>query len=82
MDDLVDWFIAHGGMLDKSVMALKDIADQGRGAIALKDIPVCSIYLPIHMMAESLHSVLTNLTEERSYALLNTSQLDVVHTNL
>lgn len=42
MEGFADWFISRGGFLDKSAMILNDIPNQGRGAIALKDIPVRS----------------------------------------
>ncbi|KLO09098.1 SET domain-containing protein [Schizopora paradoxa] len=39
MEGFVEWFISQGGILDRTTMALQDIPNQGRGAIALKDLP-------------------------------------------
>lgn len=41
MDQFVDWFKEHHGTIDAESMVLTDIPGQGRGAIALRDIPVC-----------------------------------------
>ena len=40
METFVSWFYAHGGTLDTDAMALADIPGCGRGAVALKDLPV------------------------------------------
>ena len=39
-EDLVDWFKSKNGTLDTSSIGFANFAGQGRGAIALKDIPV------------------------------------------
>ncbi|KAL5523460.1 hypothetical protein ACEPAG_7633 [Sanghuangporus baumii] len=39
MDDFVSWFLKENGWLDKATMRLVDIPGQGRGAIAVQDIP-------------------------------------------
>ncbi|KZT10912.1 SET domain-containing protein [Laetiporus sulphureus 93-53] len=39
MDELVQWFYAQGGGLDESSMGLTNFAGQGRGAVALRDLP-------------------------------------------
>lgn len=41
MDQFVDWFKEHHGTIDAESMVTTDIPGQGRGAIALRDIPVC-----------------------------------------
>jgi len=40
MDDFISWFRHHGGTLDTSVMDITDFPGSGRGAIAVKNIPV------------------------------------------
>ena len=40
MEELLSWFEAQGGWVDRSIMALGNIPGQGRGALALKHIPV------------------------------------------
>lgn len=40
MDAFISWFKSRNGALDTEVMSLTDIPGQGRGAVALKDIPV------------------------------------------
>lgn len=40
MDDLVSWFSSKHGILDTTAMGLGDITGHGRGAYALRDIPV------------------------------------------
>lgn len=43
-DNLIDWFRSkNGALLDTSSMEFQEFPGQGRGAIALKDIPVRSM---------------------------------------
>ena len=42
MDEFTQWYEKQGGTVDTSSMGLVDIPGQGRGVIAVKDIPVCS----------------------------------------
>jgi len=53
MDDFIAWFHRHGGALDTSVMDITNFPGSGRGAIAVKDIPVCTSLLPIDCAAHS-----------------------------
>ncbi|KAL5528774.1 RMS1 [Sanghuangporus sanghuang] len=39
MDAFVSWFLKENGWLDKASMGLVDIPGQGRGAVAMQDIP-------------------------------------------
>ncbi|KAL5485514.1 RMS1 [Sanghuangporus weigelae] len=39
MDAFVSWFLKENGWLDKASMGLVDIPGQGRGAVAVQDIP-------------------------------------------
>ncbi len=40
IDAFVSWFANQNGLLDSSSMGIVDFPGHGRGAIALKDIPV------------------------------------------
>lgn len=42
MEAFVQWFQSHGGYLDTSAMGISEFppAEGGRGAVALKEIPV------------------------------------------
>ncbi|KAJ3555641.1 hypothetical protein NM688_g2462 [Phlebia brevispora] len=39
MEDFISWFQSKNGTVDTTVMTIADIPGQGRGALALKDIP-------------------------------------------
>lgn len=43
MDHFVKWFESSNGKFDAESMALVDFPGQGRGAVALRDIPVCIV---------------------------------------
>ncbi|EGO25889.1 hypothetical protein SERLADRAFT_437599 [Serpula lacrymans var. lacrymans S7.9] len=68
MESFITWFQSHGGFIDSSVMDVVDFPGQGRGAIAVSDIPeghtlftlprsltlsTRTSYLPSNMGAES-----------------------------
>lgn len=40
VEPLIDWFISHGGTLDRTSIGFQDFIDSGRGAVALRDIEV------------------------------------------
>ena len=48
MEKFVNWFRSSGGSVDTSVFGLTRFSEQGFGAIALRDIPVCHIRPDIH----------------------------------
>lgn len=51
MDAFVEWFHAHGALLDTNVMGMTELplSEGGRGAVALKDIPVCATSTVYHL---------------------------------
>lgn len=56
MDDFIVWFQHHGGALDTSVISITDFPGSGRGAIAVKDIPVRSSLLQFDQWVAHLSS--------------------------
>lgn len=44
IESFVGWFQSAGGSVDLSVMGITTFPDSGRGAIALRDIPVRPYY--------------------------------------
>ena len=76
--DLVRWFQEHHGTLDTSCMGIVDFPGHGRGAIALKDIPVR------HSIAHS-HSgqrIYSLVFVGRSHNLQLTTGVDFVHADV
>lgn len=45
VENLIQWFIAKGGSIDRSAIGFKEFPDSGRGAVALRDIDVRSALL-------------------------------------
>ena len=46
MEELLNWFTREGGTYDASAFKITEIPGKGRGAIALKDLPVGPLYIP------------------------------------
>lgn len=42
MEPFIAWFQSRNGTLDTTAIGLADIPGHGRGAVALKDLPVCT----------------------------------------
>ena len=47
IDAFVQWFQLNGGFVDTKVMGITEFSGSGRGAIALCDIPVCALSIPV-----------------------------------
>ena len=43
IDAFIKWFQLNGGYVDTQAMGITEFPGSGRGAIALRDIPVCAI---------------------------------------
>ena len=43
MDQLIAWFRSHNGTIDTTAMKIQDISGCGRGAVALRDLPVSNL---------------------------------------
>ena len=76
--DLVRWFEEQHGTLDTSSMGIVDFPGHGRGAIALKDIPVR------HSIAQSHsgHRVYSLVFAGRSHNLQLTTRVDFVYADV
>ena len=59
MDGFIAWFQSKNGTLDHEAMGLVEIPGHGRGAVALKDIPVRLDYVLDIGRCSLTHSVCT-----------------------
>lgn len=47
IDAFMQWFRSSGGTVDTTMMGITGFPGSGRGAIALSDIPVCALSIPV-----------------------------------
>lgn len=47
IDTFMRWFQSNGGCIDMKAMGIAEFPSSGRGAIALSDIPVCGLSIPV-----------------------------------
>lgn len=79
-DSLFFWFQSQNGIVDASSMGFKDFSDSGRGAVALRDIPVSSWGEFIGLGSDVSPHVCG--TTGRPYVVLNTSRTHTLRTNI
>lgn len=77
-ETLFSWFQSQNGMVDASSMGFTEFPDSGRGAVALRDIPVRSrsIWMSTRLM------LFLTCCVGRPYVVCDTSAAHVVHADV